>query len=528
MPRSEGELVGRAPELARLADARCRLAHGPVVVELVGEPGMGKTSLLDVLGEQMDAAGGLVFTGRAAEFEQDTPYAPFVDALDAYLPTVDLTALGPRRLAGLAAVFPALPPAPPGSRRQAYRAVGSLLELLAAERPVVLALDDMHWADAASAELLLALLRAPPRASVLLVLAHRPFPPRRLCGALDRAAPSGLVERVELGPLDDAAAAQLVAALVRPGQDCDALVRECGGNPFHLLELARNGGDVPRTVAELVLEEVEQLGADPLRLLQGAGIVGDPFDLDLAAAAAGLAALPAPDHVDALIEANLVRPTDVPRAFRFRHPLVRRIVREHTGPGWTTRAHGRIAAALESAGAPPAMRARHVAQAAALGDRAAAALLVRAAADVAARAPDTAAQWYADALRLLPHAPSAERAALLARRAIALEDAGRLVAARAALHEILALSTGDGATASSTEPVHAQRAPGPPNRRVAASELTERERAVAALVAEGRTNREIGVALHLAEKTVERHVSRVLGKLGARTRAAVGGLLPSH
>jgi DNA-binding NarL/FixJ family response regulator len=59
-------------------------------------------------------------------------------------------------------------------------------------------------------------------------------------------------------------------------------------------------------------------------------------------------------------------------------------------------------------------------------------------------------------------------------------------------------------------------------------ELTDRERAVAALVAEGRTNREIGAALHLAEKTVERHVSRVLGKLGARTRAAVGGLLASH
>ncbi|GAA1220317.1 hypothetical protein GCM10009608_66270 [Pseudonocardia alaniniphila] len=408
---------------------------------------------------------------------------------------------------------------------------------------MVLALDDLQWADRASVELLEHLLRAPPRAPVLLVLARRLLPRQeRLAAALAEAAVSGLVERVELGPLDDRAAARLVAPPARLVQRRAALVRRCGGNPFHLLHMARHGGGVPGAVVDLVIEEIEQLGREARCLLQGAAVVGDPFDLDLAAVAAGSPVRPA---IDELVDAGLVRPADSIDTFRFRHPLLLGIVRDHTGPGWNTGAHARAAGVLARSGAPPAERAPHAARSARPGDRTSAGLLIRAADDVAARVPGDAAQWYADALRLLPHPTPTERVVLLTRRALALENAGRPGEARATFRDVLDLVAAGRNAAGSPPEAHRGTAPGcrgcarapegarivvrrvlrPQTRRRARDELTDRERVVAALVSEGRTNREIGAALHLAEKTVERYVSGVLGKLGARTRAAVGGLL---
>ena len=123
-----------------------------------------------------------MLSGSAAEFETDLPFWMFVDALDEYLQAVEgrrLDNLEPETLADLAGVFPAMQASAPdgaqgGDRYRMHRAVRQLLEALAATKPLVLVLDDLHWADPASLELLGALLRRPPDAAVLLAVALRP------------------------------------------------------------------------------------------------------------------------------------------------------------------------------------------------------------------------------------------------------------------------------------------------------------------------------------------------------------------
>src|SRR5215207_5446708 len=218
-------MIGRARELARLTDALNAL---PAVVAITGEPGIGKSRLLHALRES--AAGALVLSGRAADFERELPYGPFVDALDAHLATLSDTQLRRLDTAQLGGIFPALAdhaaatPTLAVERYRAHRAMIELLGRLAATRPLVLTLDDMHDADPASIELLLALIRRPPAARVLVAAALRP------------PAPDGLRDgeliRIDLGPLDPDEALQLIGREL-PAAQREAVLRESGGNPFY-------------------------------------------------------------------------------------------------------------------------------------------------------------------------------------------------------------------------------------------------------------------------------------------------------
>src|SRR5262245_35994278 len=191
-------LVGRADELGSLQRILDELARGhPGAIELAGEPGIGKTRLLGEVAARAEARGHLVLSGSASELEHDLPFSVFVDALDEYLRGLDPGLLG--RLnedvrTELAQVFPSLwalagghEVAPQHERYRSHRAVRQLLERLAAPTPLVLVLDDVHWADSASAELLGALLRRPPATAVLMALAVRPRQtPERLSASLER------------------------------------------------------------------------------------------------------------------------------------------------------------------------------------------------------------------------------------------------------------------------------------------------------------------------------------------------------
>ncbi len=455
-------LVGRADELSSLEPLLDELDRGrPGTIEVAGEPGIGKTRLLREVAARAEARGHLVLSGAASELEHDLPFSVFVDALDQYVAGLEpkrLAVLDDRVQAELAHVFPSLSALAGGhevalqhERYRSHRAVRELLERLAAPTPLVLVLDDVHWADSASVELLGALLRRRPATAVLIALAVRPRQtPERLLALLERAHREGMLTRIELGALSPAEARAFLGQALVPAE-AGALYQESGGNPFYLQQLARAlhltghasaaaelsvAIEVPSAVAAAMTEELGLL-SEPARLvLQGAAVAGDPFEPELAAAAAGTSEDSTMDVIDELLQLDLIRQTDVPRRFRFRHPLVRRAVYETTPAGWRLRAHERCAEALAARGAAVAARAHHVERSAREGDVGAVALL-REAGEAAARlAPESAARWFGGALRLLPQtAPAEERVELLLARAGALGAAGHFADSHEALLE---------------------------------------------------------------------------------------------
>ena len=164
---------------------------------------------------------------------------------------------------------------------------------------------------------------------------------------------------------------------------------------------------MPPAVAAALGQEIQGLSERAQRLGWGAAVAGEPFDLDLAAAAAGLSEQEALAAIDDLLAANVAGPTDVARRYRFRHPLVRRAVYDGAGEAWRLQAHARAAAALADRPGALAARAHHVERSARVGDEAAAAVLEQAGHQAAARAPAVAARWFEAALRLLD-APACE------------------------------------------------------------------------------------------------------------------------
>ena len=457
-------LIGRRAELGVLERALRALDEGTCAVVLVaGEPGIGKTRLLAELCVRGEGSQHLMLTGRAAEFERDLPFGVFVAALDDHLAALDPACLGPRWAAELAGLFPSLSPLAGGAfgtglpveRHRSYRAVRALLEALGRTRPLVLALDDLHWADPASIELVSHLLVHRPQGAVLLALAFRPAQiPLRLATVLDAAVRDGSADRIELRPLSPDEAGELVGSSIDRATR-EELYRHSGGNPFYLQQLMRverhrNGQDsrpmrwsdngVPAAVRAALATELGTLSTQARTMLQGAAVAGDPFEPDLAAQTAELAEADALAALDELVQHDLVRLTAIPRSFRFRHPILRRAVYESTGAGWRLGAHARAAAALALQDASPTARAHHVERSAKTGDEEAIVLLAEAGKATAAKAPATAARWLVAALRLMTDPQGTERRLeLLVALATALGSAGQLQESRQALCQALEL-----------------------------------------------------------------------------------------
>jgi DNA-binding CsgD family transcriptional regulator/tetratricopeptide (TPR) repeat protein len=391
--------VGRTKELAaldRLLDDA--IAGHPGVVAVTGEPGMGKTTVLAELAARAGARGCAVVSGRAEESK----------------------------------------PAP----------LAALLSTMDTRAGLVLLLDDLHRADAATIGLLGDLVRRPPAAPVLFALAFRPrqAPPGLL--AVLAPAPGEARTWLDLAPLTRDEVGELLGPET-PARRCRELYEASGGNPGYLGALREPAGPPPAGI----LAELAALPADARSVALAAAVAGDPFDPELVAAIAPVPVAQALASLDALAARDLVRPETTARQFRFRHPLVREAAYHAAGchaagchaagchaadrGDWRRAAHARAAAHLRERGAGATIQAPHVEQGLINGDEHAIAVLSAAAESAARTTPAVAARWYEVAARLLPDPVDPRRGEFTLRRARALAATGQFTASRDLLAEPL-------------------------------------------------------------------------------------------
>jgi hypothetical protein len=284
--------LARDAEMVRIVEV-CRAARDGDAREIgiVGEAGIGKSALLDALAAAADGAGLLVLRGRAAEHESGVPFALAIDAFDDHVADMHPTrvaSVGPDLEAVLPAAARSRVPEPatggPAERFRYHRALHALIELLGRQRPLAVLLDDLHWADEASVELIAYLLRRPPRVGFLLGFTLRPSEGASRLLEVARRSPNWV--ELQLAPLPQEAARQLLPADLAPGVR-DRVLHDAGGNPLFLLELARRAEDtLPDRLVAGVRQELNDLDDQVRTFAWAAAVAGDPFDVDVAAAAA--------------------------------------------------------------------------------------------------------------------------------------------------------------------------------------------------------------------------------------------------
>ncbi len=360
--RHPAGLVGRESPLAMLRGALAAASAGrPRMVALTGEPGIGKTRLAEEVAGVAERAGAAVAWGICAEAPGVPPYWPWRQALDALLErgAEDVPA------AARAGVAPLLGTAEPGddgnpdaARFRLFEAVVMLLRTFAVRRPVVVVLDDIHWADRSSLRLLEHLGRAAGPLRLLVIVAYRSGAAGPLFEALGELARGRGFETVELHGLGKTDVARVVAhtlgRAVTP-EVSEAIYARTDGNPFFVRELVRmlaaenrlsEPVGVPSHVQEVVGRRVETLPADAARVLAAAAVVGREFELGLAAAGAGIPRAEALAWLEQAAAGCLVQATPRPGAFRFAHALIRDVVYESLPAGKRAETHAAIAAEL--------------------------------------------------------------------------------------------------------------------------------------------------------------------------------------
>ncbi|HEX5504019.1 MAG TPA: AAA family ATPase [Thermomicrobiales bacterium] len=395
---SPSALVGRERELAALRGwlAAAQAGHGRLVL-LSGEAGIGKTSLAEALCAEAAERGALVLAGHCYDLAETPPYGPWVDLLAGYPPAGAGLPPIPAFLHDRAAL------AALGGQAALFDATAAFFTAVAARRPLVLVLDDLHWADQASLDLLRALARHLAAHRLLLLATYRADELTRrhpLYALLPLLVREARAERLDLHPLDEAGLRALVAGYTLPPADEGRLVgylrERAEGNPFFAGELLRalaevetlrpNGagwalGDlaaagVPPLLRQVIDARVDRLGDAARDLLAAAAVLGQEAPLDLWAAVAGVDEATLTAAAEGAAEAHLLVDTPGGAGVRFAHAIVREALYEGT-LGLRRRAlHRRAAEALAAGPAPdPDAVAHHFRQA---GDARAADWLVRA------------------------------------------------------------------------------------------------------------------------------------------------------
>ncbi|WP_217179008.1 LuxR family transcriptional regulator [Streptomyces sp. AC495_CC817] len=448
VPETGGLPVAREAELARLAHLVEALGNGRgSVVEITGEPGIGKTRLATALVDLATRRGLPVARAHAVRGGA-TPLQVFRDAFETRRGFPRPTGVGGRVFAEF-------------RDRPARWAAGG-----------VLVLDDVHGCDPVSTAALVRLVRSVVPGPFVLALAHRPRQtPPELREALEDGVRAGTVTRIEPGPLDAEAAAALLAGRPAPesptphahelapphepatlrefaGQVCAA----AEGNPFLLRLLVaadwrpghwpdRPGTDIDGLLREAkpLIAELDALTPPAATAMAAAAVLGSPFRPQDVAQVSGLGLDATLDVLAELERADLVRPADWSGGLRFRHPVVGHVAYERAGSSVRLRAHHRALDLVTARGGRAAERARHAEHLLGTEGLDAPRTLAEGAAEIAARAPATAARWFRLALETMPGRAGdrAARTALELACCRALIASGQPEEARAHAHELL-------------------------------------------------------------------------------------------
>jgi DNA-binding CsgD family transcriptional regulator len=361
-------MVGRSGQMAEMKRVFGQVCEGsPGVVLLGGEAGAGKSRLITeftdaVAGQAVLLSGGCVDLGDAG-----LAFAPYTAALRGLVRQFgadEVAALVPGGVpAELGRLLPALgaprPPDPgPGgdagtARARLFEELLGLLENLADRQPVVMVIEDVHWADRSSRELLAFLARnLRPPAAVLIVVSYRTdglkagHPLRPLLAELDRLT---LVVRVELPRLSRreviAQIRAILAGPVRAGL-AEQVASRADGNPMFVEVLLSSGGRLPESLRDLLLARVQRLPEDAQDLLGAAAVAGAEFGQPLLEAATGISEEILSAGLRPAVAAGVLVTSD--DGYAFRHALIREAVHAGLLPGERRRWHARLARVLET------------------------------------------------------------------------------------------------------------------------------------------------------------------------------------
>ena len=461
-------LVGRAQEQERLKETLKAVTSGesPWIVLVSGEAGVGKSSLTSSFTRDAYAEGALVLYGRCDE-DLVIPYRPFVEALTHYLAHTEdgvISDVGDNHLSALVHLVPALQRRrpdlvetrssdPDAERWILYGAVVALLERASLEAPVIILLEDLHWADGPT----LQLLRHSSKTLVGKVILLGTYRDTQLSSshpltetlAMLTREPS--VSRISLSGLEDDEVVSFLEAAA--GQTLDetavelahALYRETDGNPFFVAEVLRHlvetrsivqddtgrwipaqelsQAGLPESVRQVIGSRVARLGDEAMRVLSAAAVLGQEFDVGLLSTVVGSGEDPVLDVLEATCSAALTAEVRaVPGRFRFTHALIQHTLYDDLSVTRRARLHREVAQALESiVGENPGVRAGELAATLAGSDSTDRVVegchLPRLAGEnaLSSLAPAEAIRWYEEALGALAHtSEDTERAKCLA------------------------------------------------------------------------------------------------------------------